>query len=75
MPCLRLTGGLIPQTPWVGLRPPDFILRHLQSLVFCAPKIWPQFDYIFRTHLNLLYTKADFEAGKWKLVKAYMSSC
>jgi uncharacterized protein YwqG len=25
--------------------------------------------------LNLLYTKADFEAGKWKLVKAYMSSC
>ena len=31
--CLRLTGGLIPQTPWVGLRPPKFI------------QIWPQFDH------------------------------
>ncbi|MBO4633800.1 MAG: DUF1963 domain-containing protein [Bacteroidales bacterium] len=25
--------------------------------------------------LNLLYKNADFAAGKWKLVKAYMSSC
>lgn len=25
--------------------------------------------------LNLLYKSADFEAGKWKLVKGYMSSC
>ena len=25
--------------------------------------------------LNLLYKAADFEAGKWKLVKAYMASC
>ena len=25
--------------------------------------------------LNLLYKKADLEAGKWKLVKGYMSSC
>ena len=25
--------------------------------------------------LNLLYKAADFEAGKWKLVKGYMSSC
>lgn len=25
--------------------------------------------------LNLLYKEADFAAGKWKLIKAYMSSC
>ena len=25
--------------------------------------------------LNLLYNKADWEAGKWKLVKGYLSSC
>lgn len=25
--------------------------------------------------LNLLYKKADWEAGKWKLVKGYLSSC
>lgn len=25
--------------------------------------------------LNLLYKAADFEAGKWKLVKGYMTSC
>jgi hypothetical protein len=25
--------------------------------------------------LNLLYKEADFAAGKWKLVKAYMASC
>ena len=25
--------------------------------------------------LNLLYKASDFEAGKWKLVKGYMTSC
>ena len=35
--CLRLTGGLIPQPPWVGLRPPNLISLFVTEIVRHTP--------------------------------------